>query len=110
MWSSHNAYFGHAAFTWLEKDRVLLRFGKNRRDALNHLAEFIDRKLEIESDIKEIRRIGRVRIYGTDEFIRVNAPEAFGKVKDSQVLIKLSTVLLLEVPKHQSFPLLSKSY
>ena len=90
MWSSHNAYFDHAAFTWLEKDRVLSRFGKNRRDAMNHLAEFIDRKLEAESDTKEIRRAGRIGVYGTDEFVRIYAPDTFEKVKDSQILVKLS--------------------
>ena len=40
-WCSHNAYFGHAAYTWLEIDCVLTRFGKDR------LSKFFSVKFEI---------------------------------------------------------------
>lgn len=38
-WNRYNAYLGNAAFSWLERDRVLALFGDNRNEALENMTE-----------------------------------------------------------------------
>ena len=69
-WSSYNAYFGRAVFTWLETDRVLSYFGPTRRIALTKFAEFMEAKEDAAVDLEEIHRASRSGIYGSEEFKR----------------------------------------
>ncbi len=74
-WSSHNAYFGHDTFVWLETDHVLARFGNKRLEALTNLAEYTSMKSEAEVDIEAIRKATRIGVFGSDEFVHIYAPE-----------------------------------
>lgn len=75
QWSSHQAYFGHTCFTWLETKRVLAYFGKTINEALTEFDAFMRKKMEAEQDAEEIRRAVRVGAYGSDEFIRIYMPD-----------------------------------
>jgi REP element-mobilizing transposase RayT len=74
-WSSHNAYFGAMDYTWLVTDRILSLFGQNRSDSLIRLSEFINQKIDAERDIEDIQKASRLGVYGTNEFVRLYAPE-----------------------------------
>ena len=74
-WSSHQAYFGHAFFTWLETKRVLAYFGPTINQALTELDAFMRNKIEVEKDAEGIRRASRVGAYGSDVFIRIYVPD-----------------------------------
>jgi len=74
-WSSHQAYFGHAFFTWLETKRVLAYFGATINEALTELDAFVRKKIEADEDSDGIRRALRVGAYGSDEFIRIYVPD-----------------------------------
>lgn len=75
QWSSHQAYFGHACFTWLETKRVLAYFGTTINEALIELDIFMRKKVEAEQDAEGIRRALRVGAYGSDEFIKIYVPD-----------------------------------
>jgi len=74
-WSSHQAYFGHAFFTWLETKRVLAYFGTTVNEALVELDAFMRKKIEAAEDAEGIRKALRVGAYGSDEFIRIYMPD-----------------------------------
>jgi hypothetical protein len=72
-WSSHNAYFGNDAFSWLDTERVLSHFGKTRAQALENLRVFMERKGESKVDRSEIHAAFRKGAYGDTEFTRIFA-------------------------------------
>ena len=88
-WSSHNAYFGREDFTWLERDRVLSRFGSIRSEALAHYRDFMKAKNDAMEDWGEIRRASGVGCYGSEEFTRIYAPDELSNrpPKENQISI-----------------------
>ena len=70
-WSSYNAYFKRAVFTWLHTDRVLAAFDMDRSGALARMHADIESKIYTELDRSEVLRAFRRGIFGSEEFVEI---------------------------------------
>lgn len=67
-WSSHQAYFMKAHYTWLSQQLALVHFGAYKTDALHYLQAFIAAGCTTESAI-DFQRGTATGILGDEEFI-----------------------------------------
>lgn len=93
-WSSHNAYFGRTAFTWLETERVLSYFGDTLLMAISNLADFMAVKRDVADDKKEIERAYRLGAFGSQEFTQAFVATSHSKKRPSDDEICSTEALL----------------
>jgi putative transposase len=74
-WSSHKAYMGHTDYTWLKKDFVLQRFGRNAHEGTKNLLKFISNKVEAEADLEQIHAAFAAGAYGDKAFHQEHVEE-----------------------------------
>jgi chromosomal replication initiation ATPase DnaA len=53
----------------------LSRFGETYVDAITNLIEFTHRKMEAAEDVEALYRASRMGIFGSEEFVKIQAPE-----------------------------------
>ncbi len=94
-WSSHNGYFLHAEYVWLETDRILSYFGQNRESAILNFTEFMASIAEASQDLGEIERALRAGVYGSEGFKKAFVPTTFNKTSND--LEKVSLEELIDV-------------
>jgi hypothetical protein len=86
LWSSHRAYMGQIAYTWLHQDLVLKSFGESKAESLEKFLQYlhIDNAYE-KQEFSDIRKSLHNGFYGDEAFIEsftneLNEEEAFETV------------------------------